>query len=619
MYEVHIFERDVGGRRYRVAAQSIWDPRLKRSVARQVTLGSVEPTDDADLGVTFTVGTKRVGDVGALAWVAEKLDLIGIINRACGGSSKNGASIGEMVLAVAIQRATAPGPKRDLPEFLDGCLARISCLPANAFSGQVFHRLAEGVPTAQLDAAQIEIARAAVKAFKLSTDVLAFDTTNFDTHIATTTQGDLAQRGHAKSKRNDLRVVGLGLLVSETGHVPLLHHTYPGNGSDQSVLNACLENLGHLHDALDEGEGRKQPSQRTLVRDGGFWSEQLELTLDVVGYYSLISLPMSHRAAEQALAFAAKRGSMRALSGTLSEVRVARLTTSVGELNRTLLVVESKALLEGQKRGIAVALSKAQRELVKLERHVEAKKISRSSLEQRVKKALRREHLATFVVTAIGGAETDPTFTWRVDPERRQELELKRLGRRVLCTDQHSWSSERIVTAFRGQWNVEELFRRAKGGWRRAMGAIVSVGRCVAAPAYLRIGHWPHARQPCALGSRHRGVHTRDDGALGRNRSDAGANVEVWHGSPSDRSPRTRAGLPAATSCENVPARALASSTFFSYGIAEEKERFVVGVMMFGTRCTKVVGAAGTMFEAPNHAKVGLARARAWREPLRNP
>ncbi len=461
---MHIFEREVNGRRYRVAAQSVWDSRRKRSVSRQVTLGPVEPAGEADLGVTFTVGTKRVGDVGALAWVAEKLDLVGIINRACGGLSKTGASIGEMVLAVAIQRATAPGPKRDLPEFLDGSLARISCLPAHAFSGQAFHRLAEGVTAAQLDAAQIQIARAAVKDFKLSTDVLAFDTTNFDTHIATTTTSDLAQRGHAKSKRSDLRVVGLGLLVSETGHVPLLHHTYPGNGSDQGVLDACLENLGHLHDALDQGEGRNQPAQRTLVRDGGFWSEQLELTLDVVGYYSLISLPMSHRAATEALAFAAQRGSMRALSGTLSEVRVARLNTKVGELNRTLLVVESKTLLDGQKRGIAVALTKAQRELGKLERHVENKKISRSSLEHRVKKALRREHLATFVVTEIAGTEAEPTFTWRIDVERRQELERNRLGRRVLCTDQHSWSSERIVTAFRGQWNVEELFRRAKGG-----------------------------------------------------------------------------------------------------------------------------------------------------------
>lgn len=461
---MHIFEREVDGRRYRVAAQSVWDSTQKRSVSRQVTLGPVEPAGDADLGVTFTVGTKRVGDVGALAWVAEKLDLVGLINRACGGTSKTGPSIGEMVLAVAVQRATAPGPKRDLTEFLEGSLPRVSCLPASSFSGQLFHRLAGNVTAAQLDAAQIEIARAAVKHFKLSTDVLAFDTTNFDTHIATTTGGELAQRGHAKSKRNDLRVVGLGLLVSETGHVPLLHHTYPGNGSDQSVLDACLENLGHLHGALDQGEGRKRPAQRTLVRDGGFWSEQLELTLDVVGYYSLISLPMSHRAAEEALLFAAKRGSMRALSGTLSEVRVARMNTKVGELDRTLLVVESKALLDGQKRGIAVALTKAQRELVKLERHVDNQKISRSSLQHRVKKALRREHLATFVVTEIAGTEAEPTFTWRVDTDLRKELELKRLGRRVLCTDQHSWSSERIVTAFRGQWNVEELFRRAKGG-----------------------------------------------------------------------------------------------------------------------------------------------------------
>ena len=193
---MHIFEREISGRRYRVAAQSVWDSTRKRSISRQVTLGPVEPAGEADLGVTFTVGTKRVGDVGALAWVAEKLDLVGIINRACGGSSKNGASIGEMVLAVAIQRATAPGPKRDLPEFLDGALPRISCLPAQAFSGQAFHRLAEAATAAQLDVAQIQLARATVKEFKLSTDVLAFDTTNFDTHIAATSQSEDTRRAN---------------------------------------------------------------------------------------------------------------------------------------------------------------------------------------------------------------------------------------------------------------------------------------------------------------------------------------------------------------------------------------------------------------------------------------
>jgi transposase len=443
----------------------VWDAELGRSVARQAVLGPADPPATVDLAATRTVGTRSVGDVGALTWVAEQLDVIGRIDRACGTlGAKNGPTVGEMVLAVAIQRACAPGAKRDLAQFLDGSVARISCLPSGAFTGQAFHRLASQVTDSQLEAAQVAIARAAVARFELSTDVLAFDTSNFDTHIATTTPGELARRGHAKSKRTDLRVVGLGLLVSETGHVPLLYRTYAGNGSDQGVLESCLDGLGALHDALDEGEGRTRPAERTLVRDGGFWSEQLELELDLVGYYSLISLPLGHRASEHALEQAAKRGAMKPLSGKLKDVRAARIRADVGDLDRTLVVVESKELLEGQKRGIAAALRKAKAEMAKLERHVAKGRMTKSSLERRVQKALSREHLSFFLVAEVGGEENAPTLRWHVDAALRHRLETTRLGRRVLCTDRHSWSTERLVRAFRGQWNVEELFRRAKKG-----------------------------------------------------------------------------------------------------------------------------------------------------------
>src|ERR1019366_1735503 len=171
----------------------------------------------------------------------------------------------------------------------------------STFTGQSFYRLAAQVTDEQLEKAQIEIARSVIRRFELSTDVLAFDTTNFDTHSATPTAGELARRGHAKSKRRDLRVVGLATLVSETGHVPLLHRTYPGNGSDQTVLGECLDALGKLHDALDDGDRRTRPGCRTMVRDGGSWSEQLELDLDAAGYYTLISLTLSHSAAQWAL------------------------------------------------------------------------------------------------------------------------------------------------------------------------------------------------------------------------------------------------------------------------------------------------------------------------------
>jgi hypothetical protein len=219
-----------------------------------------------------------------------------------------------------------------------------------------------------------------------------------------------------------------------------------------------------LHEALDEGEQRSRPASRTLVRDGGSWSEQLELDLDVEGYYSLISLPLSHSASQLALEHAAQRGAMKPVGGKLGDVRAARLRAQGGDLNRTLVVVESQELLRGQKRGIAVALRKAREELRKLERRAAGGRIQREALEGLVRKALQREHLADFVVATVTERGGKVSLHWHVDAARRRLLERTRLGRRVLCTDRHAWSTGRIIHAFRGQWNVEELFRRAKKG-----------------------------------------------------------------------------------------------------------------------------------------------------------
>ena len=254
------------------------------------------------------------------------------------------------------------------------------------------------------------------------------------------------------------------MLVSETGHVPLLHRAYPGNRSDQRALEECLEGLGQLYDALDEGEGRSKPAARTLVRDGGSWGEKLEEYLDMTGYYTLVSLPLGHNAAKQALEHAARPGAMKKLSGDLADVRAARLRTNVGGLDRTLVVVESPELLEGQKRGIEQALRKTRPELEKLERQVKRGRIRRSDLERRVAKAVKRDFLSTFVKAEVGGSEAKPTLRWRIDSTLRKQLEETRLGRRVLCTDQHRWAIARIIRGFRGQWKVEELFRHGKGG-----------------------------------------------------------------------------------------------------------------------------------------------------------
>src|ERR1700732_1311039 len=119
MKEMNIFERVVGGKRYRIASQSVWDPGRQRPFARQAVLGPADPpplralsprqavlgpADPpplADLGLVRTIGTRRVGDVGALVWVAEQLDLIGLIDQACGPRGHEDCpTMGEMGVAV---------------------------------------------------------------------------------------------------------------------------------------------------------------------------------------------------------------------------------------------------------------------------------------------------------------------------------------------------------------------------------------------------------------------------------------------------------------------------------------------------------------------------------------
>ena len=106
---MYFFERTVGGRKYRVVAQSVWDSQKKQPISRQALLGPADVAPVADLSKTRTVGTKRLGDTGALSWVAEQLDVVRIIDEtvAAAGSVK-GPSIGELVLGVALQRACAP-------------------------------------------------------------------------------------------------------------------------------------------------------------------------------------------------------------------------------------------------------------------------------------------------------------------------------------------------------------------------------------------------------------------------------------------------------------------------------------------------------------------------------
>src|SRR5438309_134783 len=130
-----------------------------------------------------------------------------------------------------------------------------------------------------------------VEEFGIDVRCLCFDCTNFDTFIDSRTTSELAQRGHAKSKRTDLRVVGLALLVSTDFHIPLFSRVYPGNQPDSVTFGSVTEELIERYRLL-----AKNLEHVTLVFDKGNNSEENLEALVPSRYHVVGSLvPTQHQ------------------------------------------------------------------------------------------------------------------------------------------------------------------------------------------------------------------------------------------------------------------------------------------------------------------------------------
>jgi len=78
------------------------------------------------------------------------------------------------------------------------------------------------VPVEKLADIEQELVQEVVRIEQLHLQALAYDTTNFYTHIASTNlRPKLPQRGKNKQGRHDLRQMGLALVVDQVTRLPL--------------------------------------------------------------------------------------------------------------------------------------------------------------------------------------------------------------------------------------------------------------------------------------------------------------------------------------------------------------------------------------------------------------
>jgi transposase len=405
------------------------------------------------------------GDLAAVWAILERLKVAEIVDDVVGSRRVDAAaSVGTYIALATANRVVDPRSKRGFSDWWATTAGdRFVKLPAAALDHRRFWDAMDQISETQLAETERRIVTHMVEAFDVDLSGLVLDMTNFATYIDSANErAPIARRGHAKQKRTDLRLVGLGLVVSTDGGIPLVSHAYAGDRPDVTQFPHLVKELVGRFAALADHVG-----ELTLVFDAGQNSADNVELFEGSPLHFVGSLPPSDH--PDLLAVPAARY-QRLDEGRFPGVTAFETTKTVFGAERRIVVTHSENLHDKQARGFDQTLAKARRQLTALAARLARGKTrkARDKVQAEIEVILKPRWVSRVISTTLAGeAPADLRLTYRTKPKARAALEDELFGKRVLFSDKHGPPTAVIVADYRSQSQVEGDFRQMKDTERR--------------------------------------------------------------------------------------------------------------------------------------------------------
>ena len=442
----------------------------KPRIVHQTYLGTAESVarlvQDRTAPVPLSATTVDFGLPGALWLAAEKSGVFQLL-QSLWPKPRSGPSTAHYLLLAAIHRICQPGPKTEVADwYRDSILSSLWGFAPERFSSQAFwdcfDRIATGesLPAGkqdELEEAQLRLLGLWKEKQLVTRRLLAYDTTNFYTYIASDNErNSLAQRGHNKQGRHNLRQVGLSYVLDGDNGLSLCHHLYRGNLADAEEFPQALDRIGALLK-----RNQIAPETVTLVLDKGSAALANTLELEQAGVGWISALPWTQAPAE----FRSSQ-KLTPLSSQEPGVSAAAETMVVHGKQYRCVVKYSAPFAGEQLHSLTTSLSKAMQSMRRLARELAAS--GASFTEPGLRNKIARWLAPQFVGELISYTLQQQNGRWHLqfyfDHQSLERLIAQRLGRTVLLTNRFDWTAEQVVTAYSGQQHIEQVFRGLKDG-----------------------------------------------------------------------------------------------------------------------------------------------------------
>lgn len=433
----------------------------KPRIVSQRYLGRAEDIEAALEGAQVTPTRTRHLGFGDLAGAWEMLCRLGVAETvdAVVGPRRRDArlSVGTYLALAAANRLVAPCSKAAFADWWQTTAGdRFLHIPRAALDHRRFWDAMDAVAPEALREAEGRLAARAREAFGLDLSALVVDMTNFATFVDSANhRNTLCQRGKAKGGRGDLRLLGLALVVTRDGGVPILSHPYPGNRHDSTQFPSVVEALAAR---LREVSG--DPEDLTLVFDSGQNSVANRELLDQSPFHYVGSVPPTYHPD----LLGAPKSRYREVEGFEGLVAFEGRAEVLGA-DRRVVVTHSQSLEDAQRRGLDQTLAGARRRLREVAARLRRGRTRKpkEAVISEVEEILGARWLPELVTYRLEGEEPpDLRLRYRTDQAARRRLERELFGKRILFTSREDWSVAQVVAAYRSQADVEAGFRQLK-------------------------------------------------------------------------------------------------------------------------------------------------------------
>jgi transposase len=442
-------------------------------IVHQAYLGTAEKlaemVRDRTAPIPLAATTREFGLPAAL-WAAAQKTGVWDLLASLWPQPRSGPSPAHYLLLAAIHRIGQPGPKTEVADwYRSSILSALWAFPAERFTSQAFWDAFEQIlPEAQealspaddpLEQAQLRLLGLWNQKQLVSRRLLAYDTTNFYTYIASTnTRNQLAQRGHNKQGRHNLRQVGLSYVLDGEHGLSLCHHVYPGNVADVAEFSTALARITRM---LDQNQMGRETV--TLVLDKGSAALANTLALEEAGVGWISALPWNQAPAELRSRAVEE---LPSCSSAQPGVRASAEKMLVHGREYRCVVKYSAAFASEQLHSLTTSLSRGLQSLRRLAQELNKPKArwKQDQIERKIGRWLSAPFLAELLRYQLQEQDGGWHLQFDFDSAALPQLLQQRLGRTVLLTNRMDWSVEQVVAGYSGQQSIERVFRGLKDG-----------------------------------------------------------------------------------------------------------------------------------------------------------